>query len=140
MNIRRAESAKDLKDLIDFKDDVETYLDCKDRMQWVQWLIQQVGSGNKRIGVWMVRDDDGHLMGYVAAMDGVVPPVFWGVTIIYVYSPVEAMVNKQLMDTIEDWAREVGAKDINFNTRMPRLFKRYGFVEQEEFVWVKKEL
>ena len=127
MELKRVESAEDLRGLLGFSDDATEYLECE-RSEWVQFLVQHAPI-NERIAVWVFREEGG-LKGYVVCVDGVTPPLFWGATILYVYAPaIGRDVLADALNDMTDWAKARGARYLDMNTRAPRLFARYGFRE-----------
>jgi len=134
VKVIKAETPNDLKLILNFNDDSENYLSCT-RVEWVQWLVQQVGLKNEKLGVWVVRDDD-TLIGYLVAIDSVYLPLLTGVAIIYSYLP-ENEQEFRLMKEIELWAKSKGADRIDINTRLPYQFLKYGFEDTGYSIMVK---
>lgn len=122
MKVVKAETPNDLKGILNFSDDSENYLSCT-RMEWVQWLVQQVGLKNDKLGVWVVRGDDQRMMGYWVAVDSILPPLFFSVTVLYMCLPFQED-KSEMMRQLEEWAKERGAQRIDINTRAPRLFSK----------------
>ena len=139
MKVVKAETPNDLKGILNFNDDSENYLSCT-RMEWVQWLVQQVGLKNDKLGVWVVRDDDDVLKGYLVAVDSVYLPLFTGVAIIYFCPPFTKREPQEieLLEKLEQWAKSRGADRIEINTRQSQQFLRYGFEDSEYSIMFKK--
>jgi len=97
-------------------------------MEWVQWLVQQVGLKNDKLGVWVVRDDEQRMRGYMVAINSIFP---LAASIMMLYSSIcnanSEEVNWLAIETLVNWGRTLGAKEIVLFSTHPDLSSKYGF-------------
>ena len=137
VKVTKVESPDELHGLLTFSDNIqeERCFSCS-RIEWVQWIVQQISNKNPKLGVWVLRDEDLIFRGYVVAVDSVLPPVFSSVVIFYLYSP-SSDCDKMLLKEVEQWAMLIGADRIDIMTKMPDSFLGYGFTKTGYYSMIK---
>lgn len=109
--IKRLTTAEDISMLFDLKDDSEIQFPCG-RHAWMQWLTEQ--AANPKVGIWATVEQN-QAIGYIVAIDNVMPPISDSVSLLYIWyswKPIKRKDTQNLIRTIEDWGREIGAKQV----------------------------
>lgn len=91
--------------------------------EWVQYLIKMVDNPNFYICGSV---ENGELLGYVVAVNAVLPPVSKFVNIAYYKSP-GYKEGLEILEDLEKWAAHIGAEEIIFSSKKVGVFEKYGF-------------
>jgi len=98
-----------------------------ERGEIVQWLIQHID--NPGLFLWGALKDDS-LTGMMLAISNVALPISNMVSILYFHTSYDFEINKKLVDELNKWAIEQGAKKVNFVCDEVRIFRKYGASQQ----------
>ena len=130
MELYIAETVENIVELYSIKDDpVQEVIGCECG-EWIQWLVEQRKLKNDRIVTFIAKDENS-ICGYIVICDEILPPISNVIFILYAYSNINFVENKELFGEIKDWAKEKGATTLMAITKTPELLKRYGFIEDE---------
>jgi len=113
---------EDIAKLLKIDDDVTDYFPC-DRGEWVQFLISQSRNPDMFIIGAIEKDSP---VGYMVAVNNVKPPLSDCVSVLFSKTAGTEENNKALGMLIE-WAKEKGAKSIQFVTDDVVGHSVYGF-------------
>ncbi len=136
MYVVRASSPREVLGLAHYKDGFEAITELN-RVETLQFIIQQIQNPN--VGVWIVYNEAGGIIGWLFALLAQAPPLTNEVVIVFAHSSGGMDVNKVVMEQLEKWARDSGAKRITAMTSpsKARLFHQYGFSTSEVVLVVK---
>ena len=109
--------SNDIAGILKLNDGVENIFPC-DRGEWVQWLM-----ANKDNPKVLIIGDG---KSYLVAVDTVQRPLNDSVTIIFFYSKSKFEDNIKNIKVLNDWAKEIGAKQIRFICKNIKVFEKYG--------------
>lgn len=121
MTIKKLE-VEEIAGILQLRDKVTESFPC-DKGEWVQWLITNVENPRVLIIGNVV---DGEIKSYLVAHDSVMLPLSDHVSGLFLYSKSDADSNMGLIEMLNDWARDKGAKTIKFICQNIKVFEKYG--------------
>lgn len=104
--IKRLQTPDDIRILFNLNDDAEIQFPC-DRSAWIQWLTEQ--AANPKIGIWAALKNE-KATAYLVMMDGRFPPIFDSSVVLYLWSPINHKITRNLIEEAKKWTQEIGAK------------------------------
>ena len=125
-----AEGDKEVDRLYEYEDDIEKYIVGK-RDEWIGWLRHQMKT-NPMFTVMYI-EVEGELKGYCIATKALAYPVSNSIYIFYAHSKLGIEGSKYVWGEICDWARKLGAAQIEMKTNQPEFFIRNYSFEVDEF-------
>ena len=95
--------------------------------EWVQWL--QACCHVPLMGIWGFVEN-GKIKKYMVATNGVMPPVSWGITIMYQNFYRDHEIGFECLEALERWAHECGAVKIIIQSKFPHIMEDFGFEKE----------
>ena len=113
---------EEIAGIMQLEDNATESFPCE-RGEWVQWLISNVENPRVLIIGHVI---DGEIKSYLVALDSVVLPLSVQVNVLFFYSGGDTDKNIAIVDMLNEWARERGAKTIRFVCQNIKVFEKYG--------------
>lgn len=125
--VRQVSTPQEVVMVSKYKDNFDELTDSLSRSEMIQLLMNGLTVPDS-IVAWGVFDNANRLKGYLVALNAIMPPLSKAVTIIYAHSTAPTRAQKQVLDCVEAWAKELGATNMIIQTTAPSaLYTKYGF-------------
>jgi hypothetical protein len=130
LDILEANEPSDIDYLVEFSDDVESYI-VGSRSDWLHFLRSSIGGSNLTIFIILLDDE---VRGYMVILNSLVWPLSNSLFIQYAYSTLPVKESRDVFGKIIEWAKIRGASSISISTKpeLEKYMQSIGFISKEQ--------